>query len=116
MRKLIVHRERALACFAMKYHCVVDRDREEFLRALAEEEGSIHLWDEGDHALKNGQTISIELGEGRCTFFVVACLDGRDMATETVVIGPGGEDVYFTVVTDYDGNRRLAIRVEPGKR
>lgn len=115
MRKLIVHRERALACFAMKYHCVVGRDREAFLRELASEEKSVHLWGETDRALKNGQTISLEVGEGATTLFVVACLDGRDMATEELAIPPGGEDRAFTVVTDYDGNRRLAIRLVPGE-
>lgn len=113
MRRLIVHRERALACFAMKYHCVIDRDREEFLAELKDRDQPVHLWGERERALSNGQTISIDIGEERTTFFVVACLDGWDLATEEVVIGPGKEDVSYVVLTDYDGNRRLGIRVVP---
>lgn len=113
MRRLILHRERALACFAMKYHCILDRDRDGFLHELKEREQGIHLWNDGECSLKNGQTIQVELSEGEHTFFVVACLDGRDMATEPVVIRPGEEDVYWTVRTDYDGSRRLGILLLP---
>lgn len=112
MRKLIVYRERALACFAMKYHCIVNEDREGFLRRLGEEDASIHLWNDGGYTLRNGETISIPIGEEGCAFFVVACLDGRDLATETIVVPPGEEDAVCTVFTDFDGNKKLDIRAE----
>lgn len=112
MRNLIVHRERALACFAMKYHVIVNEDREAFLRRLAEEEGSIHLWNSGGYALRNGETVSIPLGEEGGRFFVVACLDGRDIATDPISVPAGAEDVRCTVFTDFDGNKRLAIRAQ----
>ena len=112
MRKLIVHRERALACFAMKYHCIVNEDREEFLRRLGEEDASIHLWNSRGYSLRNGERISISMGKEGCSFFVVACLDGRDLATETILIPPGEEDAECTVFTDFDGNRKLGIRAE----
>ena len=113
MRHLIVHRERALACFAMKYHCIVGRDRETFLQELARQDQPVHLWDGSFPVLGNGQTLSIEIGAEGCTFFVVACLDGRDLATEEVTVGPGHGDVSYVVRTDYDGNRRLGIRLLP---
>ena len=112
MRKLIVHRERALACFAMKYHCVVGEDREEFLRRLAEEEEPIHLWNSGGYTLRNGERIAIPIGTEGGRFFVVACLDGRVISTETLLVPPGEEDAECTVFTDFDGNKRLGIRAE----
>ena len=115
MRRLIIHRERALACFAMKYHCIVNRDREEFLARLREEAQPVHLWDETEYALSNGQTVSIPIEDGGCRFFVVACLDGRDLATDEIAVVPGEEDVSFVVRTDYDGNRRLGIRLIPAE-
>lgn len=115
MRRLIIHRERALACFAMKYHCMINRDREEFLAQLREDTQPVHLWDEGEYALSNGQTISIPIEDRGCRFFVVACLDGRDLATDEVVVPPGEGDVSCLVRTDYDGNRRLGIRLIPAE-
>ena len=112
MRKLIVHRERALACFAMKYHCIVNEDREEFLRCLGEEDASIHLWNSRGYSLRNGERISIPIGEEGCRFFVLACLDGRDIATETLFVPAGEEDAFCTVFTDFDGNKKLGIRAE----
>lgn len=115
MRQLIVHRERALACFAMKYHCIVNRDREEFLAQLREDTQSVHLWNEREYALSNGQTISIPIEDHGCRFFVVACLDGRDLATEEAAVDTGCEDVSFIVRTEYDGNRKLGIRLAPAE-
>ena len=115
MRRLILRRERALACFAMKYHCILDRNREEFLAELRMQDQPVHLWNETRYALSNGQTISIGIGEEGVRFFVVACLDGRDLATEEVVVGPGREDAAYVVRTDYDGNRRLGIHVVPAE-
>lgn len=116
MRKLIVHRQRALAMFAMKYHCVLDRERETFLAELKEREEPVHLWDETEGTLANGQTVSFDIGEGEHTLFVVACLEGRDLATETVAIPAGTADTAYVVVTDYDGNRRLGLRLLPAEQ
>ena len=116
MRKLVIHRERALACFAMKYHCIVGRERESFLAQLGEQGPGIHLWDGDEPTLQNGQTLSLQIGEEAVSFFVVACLDGRDLATEEVNIPVGEEDVYYTVRTDFDGDKRLGIHLLPTER
>lgn len=115
MRKLILHRQKALACFAMKYHCIVNQDKECFLRELAALDQPVHLIDETDFALRNGETIALPLSEDGCRFFVVACLNGWDLPTNEIVVEPGTDDVFYTVVTDFDGNRRLRIYVEPAK-
>lgn len=114
MRELTVHRQRALACFAMEYYCVVGQDREVFLRGLAEQEGPVHRC--AAPALKNGQTIAGSIGEEETSLFVVACLDGRDLATETVTIPAGQEDAAYEVITDFDGDRKLAICIVPAGR
>lgn len=113
MRKLILHRQRALACFAMKYHCVVNEDREAFLRDLAASDQPVHLWDRTDGVLRNGETAALSIPEEACRFFVVACLNGWDLPTEEVVLAPGTEDVFYTVITEFDGDRRLSLRLVP---
>lgn len=113
MRNLILHRQKALACFAMKYHCIVNEDREAFLRELAASDQPVHLFDQTDRALRNGETITLPIPEEGCRFFVVACLNGWDLPTEDVVVPPGTSDVRYTVVTDFDGNRSLSLRILP---
>ena len=115
MRRLVIHRERALACFAMKYHCIVGRERERFLEELSKQGPGVHLWDGDEPTLQNGQTIGIVIGEEPVSFFVVACLDGWDLATEEVTIPAGEGDVYFTVRTDFDGDKRLSLQLIPAE-
>lgn len=113
MRHLILHRQRALACFAMKYCCILNRDREAFLRSPEGQDPLALLGSGIGPVLRNGETVSIDIGDGGCTFFVAACLDGRNLVTDEVVIPPGTEDAAYVIRTDYDGYKRLSICVVP---
>lgn len=113
MRQLILRRERALACFAMKYHCILNRDRTEFLAGLEGRDRQELLEWASEHMLRNGETISIPIGEEAGSFFAVVCLENRALATEAAAFPAGGEDLRYVIRTDYDGYRRLRLTLAP---
>mgnify|MGYP004603669243 CR=1 FL=1 len=105
MRRLIVHRQRALACFAMTYYCLPGH-----VRPLIDgaETGDVP-------ALRSGETAAMEIGEAPFEFFAVACLEGRNLVMDTCAVPAGTEDVRYTIVTDFDGYKKLQVRLEPGE-
>jgi hypothetical protein len=110
MRRLIVHRQRALACFAMTYYCLpghvrplIDGAETGAVPALCREHGV---------PLRSGESAAVEIGEEPFEFFAVACLDGRNLVMDTCTIPAGTEDVRYTIVTDFDGYKRLQVRLE----
>ena len=112
MRRLIVHRQRALACFAMTYYCLPSP-----IRPLIEgmETGDVPaLCRKHGVPLRSGETAAMEIGEAPFEFFAVACLDGRSLIMDTCAIPAGTEDVRYDIITDYDGFRRLQVRLAPG--
>ena len=112
MRNLIIHRERALAAFALSYHIHVNRDREEHLRAL-EAMADPRLEARGDYALKNGQTLKIPMDESGGSFFVGIYTQEKNHVSLPVPVPPGHEDAAFRIITDFDGNKRLSFRLAP---
>lgn len=112
MRHLILRRERALACFATKYDCVLNRDREAFLDWLTGQELQQLMLQGVGTPLRNGETVTLDIGEEAATFFVAAYLEKRTLITETAEIPAGTQDVRYVVRTDYDGFRRLQLTLE----
>ena len=112
MRHLIVHRERALACFAMKYDCVLDREQADFLAELEGTDRGELMLNAPGVPMRNVETITIELDEGEHRFFVAACLESRTMTTNDLTIPAGDADAEITVRTDYNGDRKLEITAE----
>ena len=112
MRHLIVHRERALACFAMKYDCVLDREQADFLAELEGKDREELMLNAPGVPMRNGETITIELDEGEHRFFVAACLESRIMTTNDLTIPAGDADAEINVRTDYNGDRKLEITAE----
>ena len=110
MRYLTVQRERALACFAMKYDCILNREQAAF---VAEHEGCSLEEGLGDWpSLRNGGTIRIELDEKQTTFFAVCQTEHRLLCTPEIAIPAGTEDVNILVRTVYDGDRKLSLTAE----
>lgn len=112
MRHLILRRERALACFATPYDCVLNRDREEFLAWLEGQELQTLMMQGVGTPVRNGETITLEIGEEAGGFFVAAYLEKRALVTEAAEIPAGDQDVRYVVRTQYDGFRRLGIVLE----
>ena len=112
MRHLIVHRERALAYFAMKYDCVLDREQADFLAELEGKDRGELMLNAPGVPMRNGETITIELDEGEHRVFVAACLESRTMTTNDLTIPAGDADAEITVRTDYNGDRKLEITAE----
>lgn len=100
MRKLILHRQRALIAFALKYYCVTGQDRAAFMARLPQEKAAAWAGQSPFPSLRNGETITIDLPETGGSFFVAVFLEDRSIVTEPVVIGPGTEDVEYMILTD----------------
>ena len=100
MRHLILHRQRALIGFALKYYCVMGGDREGFLAALPMEKAAAQAGESRHRALRNGETITVELSEEGGSFFVAVFLEDRSIVTDPVAIGPGDQDVEYVILTD----------------
>lgn len=108
MRDLILRRQRALACFALPYFCVLDGDSAALVEGWTPQRGA-----PSSLALRNGERMRIALGEETHTLFVAVCTEQKVCVTETVVLPSGAQDEDYTVVTDYDGCRRLQFRLVP---
>jgi len=114
MRKLYVTRKRALACFGLAYHCILGTSREEHLAWVKEQNREELMQDPGQAPVRNGETICLELGKEASSLFVIAYLEQRELMTQIIPIPAGTEDLWVSVVTDFDGNRRLSMRLVPG--
>lgn len=111
MRNLIIHRERALAAFALTYYVHVNKNREEHLSALSAM-ADPRLEARGDYGLRNGMTVKIPIDQGENWFFVGIYTQEKNHVSQQVPIGAGTEDVSFKIITDFDGNKRLSFRIE----
>jgi hypothetical protein len=113
MRQLILHRQRALACFALRYHCILNEERASFLAKLTQRDNLELMGEVSDYVLRNGETIAIPIDEGENTFFAAIYLEKKQLATEPVVIAPGTEDVRYQIVTDFNGANQMTISIAP---
>ncbi len=107
MRRLIVHRARALACFAMPYYCIPGDDAAALCANTAEAKAL-------GIPVRNGQTVSVTIGTGEQPFFVAAFGENKTMTTGVAMVPSGTEDVHYTIITDYAGERRLSLRLVEG--
>ena len=108
MRYLTVQRERALACFAMKYACILNRDQEQFIAENAQRtlEDGLGDWP----MLRNGECIRIEITEQATTFFAALQTEHKLMVTPVVTIEEGAGNAEILVQTEFDGNRKLSLK------
>jgi hypothetical protein len=111
MRRIIIRRERALAAFALKYYCVFDRDSERFIAELESNTATARFAHVGDVSLRNGETIRVNMDEEDHTFFVMIYTENKNIATNTVSIPAGQEELTYKIITDYDGYRNLTFSV-----
>ncbi len=109
MRKLYIRRERALACFAIPYHCVVDEPMAEHLRRIETLDRRTLMLSHDENTVRNGETICLAHDETAGSLFVIAYREHDVLATETLPIPAGDGDLRFTVTTQYDGDRRLSL-------
>ena len=109
MRELYVTRERALACFALTYHCVIGRTIEEHLRWAETRDRAELMLDRDPGTLRNGETACLPIPEEACTLFVIAYREQGVLTTEEVALPAGTEDLRYIVRTEFDGDRRLTL-------
>ena len=112
MRNLYLKRERALACFAIPYHCVIGQTREEHLR-WAETRDRPALMTSRVNAVRSGETICVPLEEEPSSLFVIAYQERGALTTEELPLPAGSDDLYYVVTTQYDGHRRLSLELAP---
>ena len=120
MRKIIISRHRALACFGVSYHCVLGMTPEEHLSWVRERNRDILMQFHSPASMGNGETICIGLDDNASTIFVIAYLEKKELMTEVLPIPAGYEDLHFIVETEFDGNRRLSLKLfqeeRPGEK
>ncbi len=106
MRKLILHRQRALAAFAIRYHCFLNRAPQAVVHGASVD---------SDFSLRNGESVSRKIIEEGGSFRVAAYLESRAVIPDTVIIPHGTDDAEYTIITDFDHYLGLSLRVVPGK-
>lgn len=116
MRKLYVKRERTLACFALTYHCVLGQTVEEHLAWAETRDRAALMLDRGRGALRNGETVCLEIGEEAVLLFVIAYQERGALTTEAVTLPAGDRELRYTVTTEFDGDHRLALRLREAER
>ena len=113
MRHLIIHRERSLVGFALNYYCVLGQDRDAFLQELPERNASARRGVASDYPLRNGQTVSIDIGNDALSFFIAVYLDGRSIVTAPISIAAGSDDAVFAILTQAVPYKGMEIAVVP---
>ena len=113
MRKLYVKRERALACFAISYHCVVGQSKQEHLRWAEAQDRQTLMLTRDELTVRSGETICLTLGEEASSLFVIAYQEHGFLASEEQPISAGTDDLYYLITTQFDGNRRLSLALAP---
>lgn len=108
MRNLHITRERALACFALPYHCVIGQTIGEHLRRVEVQERAA-LMTSRENAVRNGETVCIPIDEAESTLFVIAYQEHGALTTEELPIPAGAAELHYTVATQFDGDRRLYL-------
>jgi len=114
MRKLYVKRQRALACFGTAYHCILGQSREEHIRWAEQQDRKTLMQREDPSALLNGETVCLEMEDAPSSLLVAAYLENRILTTQLVPIPAGTGNLLCTVVTHFDGARRLYLELVPG--
>lgn len=112
MGRLIVERQRALGAFALKYYCFFGQDREAFMQVLEGTPLPQRSQLPSDCTLKNGERVTVEMGERGICFFVAVYLESRTIVTPLVEVLPG--DHTYIIKTDFDHYLGLSLRIEPG--
>lgn len=112
MGHLTVERQRALGAFALKYHCFFGKEREAFMQVLEQTPLAQRPQLASDCTLKNGERVTVELGEQGTCFFVAVYLESRTIVTPLVEVLPG--DHTYVIETDFDRYLGLSLRVVPG--
>lgn len=115
MRHLILHRQRALIGFALKYYCVLGGDRAGFLARLDQERAAAQAGESVHPSLRNGDTIVLDLPEEGGSFFVAVFLEDRSIVTDPILVEPGREDVAYGILTDRIPYKGMVIAVARAK-
>ena len=113
MGQLTLLRRRALGAFALKYHCFFGCDRDTFMKVLEKTPMELRPQLPSDCTLKNGERVTVELGEQGTCFFVAVYLESRTIVTPSVEVPPG--DFTYVIETDFDKYRGLSLRLEPAE-
>lgn len=112
MRTLTLYRERALAGFALRYFCMLGRDRTKFIESLRQLEDP-RANGTGDVALRNGERIKLEIDETETNIFAVVYLESRCIVTPSIPIPAGTEDLGFQLDTGFDQYLGMTVTVRP---
>ena len=112
MRTLTISRERALAAFGVQYHLFTGGSREEFMVLLEKTPLEARKDIQSDYSLRNGQVLRFHLPEdATATFFAAAFLENRSIVTREITVGPGNEDVSYTIKTLFDGFHQIDLDI-----
>ena len=111
MRKLIVSRQRALACFGTAYHCIIGQSIEAHQQWASEQDRDVLMTSHAQNSIRNGETIMMEIPEDATTMFIIAYLEQRNLTTQKLTIPAGQTDLHYVVITNFDGNRRLSLEL-----
>ena len=112
MRKIYVTRERALACFGISYQWVIGETVDEHLIRIAGADRESLMRKMDEKTLQNGRQICFEIPETETTFFVIAYREHSELVSNKKKIPAGKMDLFYIVQTDYDGNKRLALKLK----
>ena len=111
MRKLLISRQRALACFGTAYHCILGQSIEDHERWASEQNRNELMTGHDRNSIRNGETIVLEIPEEATTMFVIAYLEQRNLISQLLDIPAGHDDLHYAVITNFDGNRRLSLEL-----
>lgn len=113
MRNLYIKRERALACFALPYHCVLGQDIESHLSWVRTQDRDALMTLRIPGSMRNGETCCLSIDEKESSIFVIAYLAHGELVTESLPIPAGTKDLHYTVETRYNGDNQLFIVLLP---
>ena len=112
MRKLTLYRERALACFALKYHYFIGQDFSSVKDDIENDKNAMETWLDDPNALRNGETRSITLPDEDTSLVIAVITQERVLYSNVLLLPAADGDISVRIVTDFNGDHRLRIYIE----
>lgn len=112
MRHLQIHRERALACFAISYFCFCDQDPAIFASPMTKDHFDSLVKEKSGLGFRNGESKTVEIDDQAHTLFAAAWRESGCLITNLSPIPEGSDPVSKVIITDYDGAKRLSLCME----
>ena len=104
MRRLTIHRKKALAGFAVPYFCFIDTDMTSFCGKMPHEDFITRADENYAVSFKNGESKTMLIDDEQHVLSAVIWRQVGNYVMLPALVPAGTEDLSYSLITDYNGN------------